>query len=446
MSLSCFRTSTVVAVLWLGGHAAVVRADRPVRAQVPFSAKLASVKDRTAAFLPAERNILLQLLAQARDSDPVRLRAEADETIRRRRSELPLFRDKPRLRFQVVGDVLRFPQRYRGRPVTLSGQVRGISRRAAEKNPYGVKTLYDIRLFPSDFRSVPVRVICTALPNNFPTKQPVIENVSVTGYFFKLARPDDPKASGVLPMLLAKQIDWHPPAQNDRLDLDPAWLRGVRDRTMGVRDEERTAYYQTLHRATQIPYLRQQKAAAKNLADRRNRLPAYRGHPDRRFPVFVDMFRHPEDYRGRLVTLSGYIRELKSYPAGENPYGLTTLYEMSLFTEDSQTNPAIIVATEKPPGLAEGSSMAKPVSVTGYFFKMYGYQAHDTTRIAPLVLAARFEWSPDRPRVGLSRNAIIAILTTLAVVVLATVWYFVRDQRTKTLDLLPDDAEPPFES
>jgi len=442
---SCVWTSALVVAALLCGWPDTVRADPPVQAPVPLAARLAVVKDRTSAFSPIERDVFLRLLRQARDADPVGLRSAADEIISRRRSELPLFRDKPRLAFPITGDLLRFPQRYRGQPVTLTGQVRGVTRRQAENNPYGLTTLYDVRLFSSASQSLPARVICTALPPDFPVKQPVIENVTVTGYFFKLARSADREVVGVLPMILAKQIDWQPPAQNDRYDLDPSWLANVRNRTMGVRDEERSAYYQVLHRTTQIPYARQQQAAAKNLADRRNSLPAYRDHPDRRFPVFVDLFRHPQEYRGRLVTFHGYIRDLKSYPAGEDPYKLTDLYEMALFTEDSQTNPVIIVATKKPPGLAEGSDLAEPVTVTGYFFKMYGYTARDTTRIAPLILAARFEWSPDRPKTGLSPSTVIAILTGLAVVVLATVWYFTREARMKPRSLFPDDAENPFE-
>jgi len=439
--------------LWAPALAAVllcdcpdtVRADRPVRAPVPLTARLAAVQDRTAAFRPAERDLFRQLLQQACDADPVRLRSEADENIQRRRSELPRLRDNPQLAFQITGDLLRFPKRYRGQSITLTGQVRGLTQRSAKKGICGHTTLYDIRLFPSDSRTVPVRIVCLAVPTGFPMKQPVIDDVSVTGYFFKLARSANGENTPVTPVIIAKQIEWQSPRQNNRFDLDLSWLANVRDRTMGVRNEERTAYYQVLHKTTQIPYHRQQRAAAKNLADRRNRLPAYREHPGRRFPVFVDLFRNPQAYRGRLVTFHGYIRELKSYPADKNPYGLKRLYEVALFTEDSQTNPAIIVATEKPAGLHEGSDMAEPVTVTGYFFKMYGYTAHDTTRIAPLILADRFEWSPERPQTGLPRNAIIGILAGLAVVVLATVWYFTREARTKPRPIFPDDAENPFE-
>jgi hypothetical protein len=155
-----------------------------------------------------------------------------------------------------------------------------------------------------------------------------------------------------------------------------------------------------------------------------------RDDPEVPFPVFVDLFKsadNPDVYHGKPVTLTGHIRLLREVPAGENSYGIATLYEAWLYTEDSQNNPACIVCTMLPDGMlqafdASRSHVLDQVSVTGYFFKMMGYPAEDVYRYAPLILAQRLEWrriEQPKPNPWLSKYGIpIALAVALGVILL----------------------------
>ena len=222
------------------------------------------------------------------------------------------------------------------------------------------------------------------------------------------------------------------PSQCSELELEAELLASVEHRTMRVRDQERDAYFEILKRARDSSYRKQQACAAKHLAARRKELPQYRDRPIQEFPVFVDLFSNPERYHGKLVTLRGHVRKLDSYPAGTNSVELTTLFEAWLFTEDSQSNPAVIVCTEVPEGMPRGEDMVEAATVTGYFFKLYGYDARDTKRVAPLLLAQRIEWQPA-VKTGWSRTASRFLYAGVAAVLVGMLlvfrWVGGRDRR-----------------
>ena len=116
------------------------------------------------------------------------------------------------------------------------------------------------------------------------------------------------------------------------------------------------------------------------------------------FPAFVDLFKHPDEYQGRVVTLHGRVREVVAFAADPNPYGLKTLYEIRMFPDDGQRNPAIVVCSELPEGFPVDASIVDGVSVTGYCFKVYAYPGQDPetgkslTRFAPMLLAHELVW------------------------------------------------------
>lgn len=181
--------------------------------------------------------------------------------------------------------------------------------------------------------------------------------------------------------------------------LAPSLFNEVEDRyEFGIRPEEKTLYYYVLKHLGETSLKDQQQAAEFNLQSRRAELKAFKDHPERKLPLFPDIFKNSKRYKGRLVTLTGRVRKLVHYPAEENGYGIKTLYEAWLFTDDSQQNPTVVICTEVPPalkdGLPEGVDVIDHVTVTGYLFKMYVYNAQDTTRVAPLILAKQLQWTP----------------------------------------------------
>lgn len=224
-------------------------------------------------------------------------------------------------------------------------------------------------------------------------------------------------------------------ADEPAVDVAPEVLQPVRDRTYSVRDAERDAYYTVLEHARSVD---DQKVRTRAREFRLERIretarpeaaEALLERPEQ-FPVFVDLFRNPAAYRGKPVTLRGHVRRLVSYPAGENDVGLDTLYEAWVFTEDSQSNPAVVVCSEIPEGMPQGDQLNERVSVSGYFFKMYGYEARDTTRVAPLILAVRLQWHPAVEKAAWRPSATEYIILAAAVLGLTiVVWRLARTDR-----------------
>ncbi len=171
-------------------------------------------------------------------------------------------------------------------------------------------------------------------------------------------------------------------------------LDNVRDSTLGVRYEERDAYFRILQLAQEVPLTRQKEYADVFREERRQSHPRYSKRKPSEFPNFVDLFQSPDDYRGRPVSLHGVLRKLTKFDPGKNSQGIAEAYEGWLYTDDSQGNPTVIVFTGKPQDLPVGGDLTEEIRVTGYFFKMYGYDAQDVARKAPLLLAGEIEWRP----------------------------------------------------
>lgn len=178
--------------------------------------------------------------------------------------------------------------------------------------------------------------------------------------------------------------------------INPEVLRGVQDNQLGLQYEDRSPYFRILSLAKQLPLERQQEFARQFRDERRAEIPKYQKRAAGDFPAFIDMFLNPEVYRGRPVTLKGYFRRVVKFDPGPNDNKIGQVYEGWMYTDDSQNNPAVVVFQRKPDGLPVGGNLVEEVEVTGYFFKMYGYEAQDTTRKAPMILAGEVHWIPGK--------------------------------------------------
>lgn len=178
--------------------------------------------------------------------------------------------------------------------------------------------------------------------------------------------------------------------------INPAILQGIRDDRLGLQPEDRTPYFRILSLAKQLPQDRLQDFARQFREQRRAATPKYQKKAPGDFPAFIDVFMNPDVYRGRPVNMKGYFRRLVKFDPGPNENKIGEVYEGWLYTPDSQSNPAVVVFQRKPEGLPVGGNLVEEVEVTGYFFKMYGYEAQDTTRRAPMILAGEVRWTPAR--------------------------------------------------
>ncbi|HLQ43598.1 MAG TPA: hypothetical protein VK137_02625, partial [Planctomycetaceae bacterium] len=234
----------------------------------------------------------------------------------------------------------------------------------------------------------------------------------------QLLASDAPTTSGGLKMTpepLPLETETQPSAEAasatsftaDPTALDPHWLEVVMHPQTGllsrnIRSEEAASYFAILNHARQLPQTQLKEAARsfeKERLDVVKSNPNYRFYlrqPNAEFPTFVDLYRAPDVYHGKLVTFRGHVLRLVSFPAGENAHGLQQLHEAWLYVGEAQQNPVVVVCSELPQGIPTGSDiLVDSVSATGYFFKRYGYE--DRTgqpRFAPLILAQRLEWTP----------------------------------------------------
>jgi hypothetical protein len=231
--------------------------------------------------------------------------------------------------------------------------------------------------------------------------------------------------------------------------VNPLLLKSITDNSIGIRFEEKDAYFRILELARQTP-LAEQEVFARDLREfRRLENPRYAKRKPDQFPAFVDLFQNPDVYRGRPVSLHGVMRRLTKFDPGPNARGIQDAYEGWVYTDDSQSNPAVVIFLSKPDGLKVGGDLNEEVRLTGYFFKMYGYEAHDVARKAPLLLAGAVEWKPAKPPyTPMKLGPEVYLLITLVILVLGFVMWQ-GNRREMTSAIHPAEADfskfPPIE-
>lgn len=205
---------------------------------------------------------------------------------------------------------------------------------------------------------------------------------------------------------------------------DDVWLRHT----------DTPAYYGLLHHAGRVPPDRLRAAGAEFVRQRAEQTG---------LPTFVDMLRNSSAYQGQPVLLRGHILQTQRAAALDNPYGIETIYESSLFIDDSQGNLTTVVFLEKPEGLPIGGELVDGVEVAGYFLKLYWYPAGDQqTHKAPLILAHTVTVRPPAVHGPLVPPRIAYPLLLIGFVVLvAIVWSVQRSDRKRLIDRREQELE-----
>jgi hypothetical protein len=116
---------------------------------------------------------------------------------------------------------------------------------------------------------------------------------------------------------------------------------------------------------------------------------------------FVPLYRQPDVYRGKLVTISGTARGAGRREAGPNVFGIDDYYMVTV-QPLTGNSPIVVYTLELPPRFPPVEQdpqkpftpLDEPVSFTGYFFKRWAYPAQDGIRTAPLLAAKAPRWKP----------------------------------------------------
>ncbi len=102
------------------------------------------------------------------------------------------------------------PDRFRGEPITIEGDLWRLYEFEAGKNQYGVTRIYEGWVFTGDSSNHPYRVVCTSLPAGIEPGEDLRKPVRITGYFFKREGYRSNGGVHVAPTLLARRISINP--------------------------------------------------------------------------------------------------------------------------------------------------------------------------------------------------------------------------------------------
>jgi hypothetical protein len=118
---------------------------------------------------------------------------------------------------------------------------------------------------------------------------------------------------------------------------------------------------------------------------------------DARRVSFVELYGQPRSFRGRLVRFSGTVHRLQKVEAPPNNYAIEGYWQAWVEPDEGPASPIVVYFYRLPEGMPHGLKVREPVEVIGYFFKRWAYQATDTIRTAPLVMALEPIWKPHKP-------------------------------------------------
>ena len=120
------------------------------------------------------------------------------------------------------------PERYRGEPVTIHGDLWRLYELEAGPNNLGLKILYEAWIFTADSDKNPYRVVFTSLPRELEPGVNLRKPVRVTGYFFKREGYASGGGVHVAPTLLAQRIiPFRPPGAPPSTDAIVPYMIGL---------------------------------------------------------------------------------------------------------------------------------------------------------------------------------------------------------------------------
>jgi hypothetical protein len=106
---------------------------------------------------------------------------------------------------------------------------------------------------------------------------------------------------------------------------------------------------------------------------------------------YVQLADQPDVYRGKLVTVSGWVRQVTNQTPAPNDLGIRSYFRVVVQPSDNAGWPIFVYCLELPAKLQQGELPAGTVSATGLFFKNLSYQWQNGLGIAPVIVAKRIE-------------------------------------------------------
>jgi hypothetical protein len=236
---------------------------------------------------------------------------------------------------------------------------------------------------------------------------------------------------------LAAIVDGRTPSENEEIllagfqrTLDELHLRRVEDDTLFLRPAEREIWLRLQGRARDTDPAELRKQSVGQVG-------------------YLQLFKQPQEYRGRLVTIRGTAMYAYRVAVGENYLGVKEHFVFWINPDGGPTSPIVVYALDVPPGFPaipqtdDGSltRLHEEVVVTGFFLKRGAYLGKDGTYTAPLMIANVPEW--NRREVTLADTSrfsfgpawllptIVASLV-ISIILFAVVWWRLRSSEAES--------------
>lgn len=149
---------------------------------------LRPVEDNTLAIRRTESDAFFHVLDRARQFTPAQLERAAEPGV------------------QYI-NLMQDPSLYRGKPVTIVGNLWKLFEFPASENDYGLKTLYEGWILTPDSGNRPIRIVCSRLGPGIAVDGERPTSVRITGYFFKREGYNSQSGQKVAPTILAGEIE-----------------------------------------------------------------------------------------------------------------------------------------------------------------------------------------------------------------------------------------------
>jgi hypothetical protein len=171
---------------------------------------------------------------------------------------------------------------------------------------------------------------------------------------------------------------------------------------------------------------------------------------------YLSLFRQPEVYRGRLVTVRGTARLAYRVQAPPNALGIKQYYVFWLRPSGGPNTPLVIYALETPAGFpalpdkdleAETSELDEDIECTGYFFKRWAYRAHDGLNTTPLVITHQPRWlsssqQSDGGELPSASQIAVGVLAMFVVAMSITLWVYRATRGSRRWSRVPRGVVP----
>ena len=148
---------------------------------------------------------------------------------------------------------------------------------------------------------------------------------------------------------------------------------------------------------------------------------------------FVQLFKQPEVYRGKLVDVSGTVHSAHWAETSMNDLELDGYFVCWIRPPGGANAPMAVYVIELPPEFPTGEDVRESVMLTGFFFKRMAYLAKDGSRTAPLIQAKTVHWQRATESVAGSKTSLetagnlwigLAVAGSLAVAIMLAVWVY----------------------